>query len=133
MSARFASFLMLLFLDLPAAFDTVNHQVFCHNYNIVLELKDLLFQDLSLIFGDPRSLCASTTQVFLVVTWCCESLMVPLLDRFCTCCTLLHMYANNSQLYMSFKSSITSDIECFLSTLKSCVCAIEKWVLQNNL
>jgi len=67
MSARFASFLMLLFLDLPAAYDTVNHQVFCH-YQIVLELKDLLFQDLSLIFGGPRSLCASTTQDLPVVT-----------------------------------------------------------------
>ena len=33
----------------------------------------------------------------------------------------------------SFKSSIISDIERSLSILESCVCAIERWMLYNNL
>ena len=44
-----------------------------------------------------------------------------------------HMYADDTQLYMSFKSSITSDIERSRSILESCVCAIERWMLHNNL
>ena len=38
-----------------------------------------------------------------------------------------------TQLYMSLKSSITSDIERSRSTLESCVCAIERWMLHKNL
>ena len=34
---------------------------------------------------------------------------------------------------MSFRSSITSDIERSHSILESCVCAIERWMLHNNL
>ena len=44
-----------------------------------------------------------------------------------------HMYANDIQLYMSFKSSINSDLKRSRSTLVSCVCAIEPWMLHNNL
>ena len=43
------------------------------------------------------------------------------------------MYAGNTQLYMSFKSSITSDIERFRCNLESCVRAIERWMLHNSL
>ena len=43
------------------------------------------------------------------------------------------MYADDTQLYMSFKSSITSDIGHSRSILESCVCAIERWMLHNNL
>ena len=45
-----------------------------------------------------------------------------------------HMYAGNTHLYMSFKSSITSDIERSRN-LESydIVCAIEPWMLHNSL
>ena len=45
----------------------------------------------------------------------------------------LHMYADDTQMYMSFKSSITSDTERSRSILESCVYAIERWMLHNNL
>ena len=44
-----------------------------------------------------------------------------------------HMYADDTQMYVSFNSSITSDIERSRSILESCVCVIERWMLHNNL
>ena len=43
------------------------------------------------------------------------------------------MYADDTQLYTSFKLYINNDIERSCSILESCVCAIERWMLHNNL
>ena len=44
-----------------------------------------------------------------------------------------HFYADDTQLYVSFKSSISGDLSRAPSTLEACARDINKWMLCNKI
>ena len=134
---------MLLFLDLSAAFDTVNHQILLSRLSDRFGIKGTALSWFESYFkvrtqvvriNNSRSTCR---EVMFGVPQ--GSTLGPVLytaqlgDILREYGVRLHMYADDTQMYMSFKSSITSNIERSRSIRESCVCAIERWMLHNNL
>ena len=133
---------MLLFLDLSAAFDTVNHQVLLSRLSDRFGIKETVLSWFEsylqgrtqlVCINNSRSSCrdvmfgvpqGSTLRPFLYQLY-----TAPLGDILREYGVRFHKYADDTQLYMSFKSSITSDIDRSRSILESFVCAIERWML----
>ena len=44
-----------------------------------------------------------------------------------------HMYAHDSQVYITFKSADLEDLEIARGTLEQCIVDVNNWMLQNNL
>ena len=44
-----------------------------------------------------------------------------------------HMYADDSQVYITFKSNYLEDLEIARGTLEQCIVDVNNWMLQNNL
>ena len=44
-----------------------------------------------------------------------------------------HMYADDSQVYITFKSDDLEDLEIARGTLEQCIVDVNNWMLQNNL
>ena len=44
-----------------------------------------------------------------------------------------HLYADDTQIYITFKSSVTGEAELGRIRIEACVCDIDKWMLQNIL
>ena len=46
---------------------------------------------------------------------------------------LYHMYADDTQIYLTFKSSVLGDMELSRERVEACVRDIYRWMLYNNL
>lgn len=133
----------LTLLDLSAAFDTIDHQIllqrlegwfgvsgaalnwfssYLNNRSQRIKLGDCLSSEVPLQFGVPQG---SVLGPILF------TLYTSPLSQFITDHSIPHhLYADDSQLYVSF----TSDDSSFsLGKLQSCLSAVQKWMFSNKL
>ena len=57
----------------------------------------------------------------------------PLGDIMCHHGISYHMYADDTQIYLTFKSSVLADMEQSRERVEACVREIDQWMLHNNL
>ena len=104
---------MLLFLDLSAALDTVNHQVFLSRLSDSFGIKGTALSWFeSYLQGHTQFVCINNSRS----SFC--DMKVPLLDCFCTSCTLLHLVIYyKSMVYVFTWTLMTPSCTCHLSHL----------------
>ncbi len=133
----------LTLLDLSAAFDTIDHQIllqrlegwfavsgpaltwlssYLKNRTQQIKLGCYLSSELSLPFGVPQGSVLGP----LLFTLYTSPLSRVIADHSIP----HHLYADDSQLYVSFTSQ---DSTSSLSNLQSCLSAIQRWMFMNKL
>lgn len=137
---------LLLMLDLSAAFDTVDHRIFLHrlrdDFGIVgpalkwysTYLEDRSFRvfvsgeyshDFSMNYGLTQG---SVTGPFGFVVYTHDIGRILRHHNI-----LYHIYADDIQMYMIVDPNIPGDVQCALFKLSRCVADIQHWLIENKL
>lgn len=137
---------ILLMLDLSAAFDTVDHAILLHrlqsHFGITGNALKWFESYLSerhqcvyingtksswhdLLFGVPQGSVLGPI-LFTLYT----SPLGDIIRRHNLC---LHMYADDTQIYLSFKPSAEGQLSCAKSTIENCLVDIKQWMASNLL
>ena len=137
---------ILLLLDLPAAFDTVDHDILLsrlhERFGVTgkpfLWLQSYLSDRMQYVFVDGGTSLKHTLQcgvpqgsvlgpiLYLLFT-------SPLSDIVKKFNLSYHFYADDSQLYLSFQPTIPGDGDLAVSNIERCVLEIDHWMLVNRL
>ena len=136
----------LILLDLSSAFDTVDHCLSLQRLEVSFGVKETVLEWIrSYLTG--RTLKVSVGKVILSPV--ALSFDVPqgsilglILFTLYTCplgsiCTKhdinYHMYADDQEIYLSFKPSKAGDKEYCIRRLEMCISEIKKWMIVNKL
>ena len=133
-------------LDLSAAFDIVNHSILLERLatrygigGIALEwFRSYLSNRKSFVsvengLSNPRSLNCGVPQGSVLGPILFMLYTSPIGDIVRSYDINFHLYADDSQLYITFLTSSMSQLDNAKSTLEACVTEIDKWMLQNSL
>ena len=134
---------ILLLLDLSAAFDTIDHSIMLHRLSFRFGIKEKTLKSYlsdsrqavvvnaktsswhSLPFGAPQGSVLGPILFTMYIS--------PLGDLVRQHNVSYHMYADDTQLYLSFRSNDHESIEVGKSSIEQCVLAIKKWMASNFL
>ena len=136
----------LVLLDLLAAFDMVDHQILINRLTSMFGISGCALMLIrSYLTGrsqmvrvgesrsDPVTLCFGVLQgsvlgPILLILYTC-----PLGQIFKAHGLMYHLYADNSQLYLSFKSNTAGAQSVCLKTIENCIEDIRRWMTLNML
>ncbi|CAB4008980.1 Hypothetical predicted protein, partial [Paramuricea clavata] len=149
---------LLVTLDLSSAFDTVNHEIllcrlrnefgihgkvldwfksYLHNRGQQISIEGILSQRFDLDSGVPQGSCLGP---LLFIT---SGRLTPsrrlviyaskLFKIFEDQLPDTHGYADDTQLYLSFKPSLSTSQEDALCAMESCIDKIRRWMIQDKL
>ena len=142
-NSDFGNISILVLLDLSAAFDTIDHQILLDRLNISFGLSDCVLNWFKSYLTN-RTQCISVNNslsVSAVISYGVPqgSILGPLLYTIYTTplCKVIknhslnfHMYADDTQLYMSFPPS---NFKESISVVEGCVKDISDWMIVNKL
>ncbi len=133
----------LVLLDLSAAFDTVDHQILLGRLSDRVGVKGHALKWLTsyltgrrqqvLISGvksEPVSLTCGVPQGSVLGPVLFTIYTLPLGDIIRSHDLKYHLYADDTQLYLSFQSR---DVDQSLSRIESCISDIQSWMVRNRL
>ena len=137
---------MLLLLDMSAAFDIVDHSIllsrlstsfgingkalawfrsYLHNRSQFISINSYRSTNRPLTCGVPQGSVLGPILYLMYV-----SRVECIMHRHGVS---YHMYADDSQVYITFKSDDLEDLEIARGTLEQCIVDVNNWMLQKNL
>ena len=137
---------IMLLLDMSAAFDTVSHDILLSRLKVRFGVEDTVYNWFAsylsgrvqfVKIGNSRStsrrLNCGVPQGSVLGPLLYVLYTSPLGDIMRRHGVSYHLYADDNQLYMVFKSSIPGDAEQCQARVEACVRDIDHWMLLNNL
>ena len=134
----------LIMLDLLAAFDTLDHSILLDCFQYLFGLQDTVLSWLSSYLSDRRQhiiICdANSSEQHLPYGVTQGSVLGPLFFNMYTFSLSsvymrhglsYHMYADDTQLYISFNLKSIHDTESAFNSLKACFSDVQTWMKQN--
>ena len=115
---------LLVLLDLSSAFDTVGHTILLNRLQSHFRICDSSLSQ-HCQHGVPQGSCLGPLLFSLYTS--------PLFDLIRSHLTDMHCYADDTQVYLSFKPGSISPEDSAFSTIQSCISAIRSWLLTNKL
>ena len=137
---------LLVTLDLSSAFDTVNHEIllrrlhnefgihrkvldwfksYLHNRGQQISIEGILSQRFNLDSGVPQGSCLGPLLFIIYASKLFKIIEDQLPDS--------HGYADDTQLYLSFKPSLSTSQADALCLMESCIEKIRRWMIQDKL
>ncbi len=134
---------ILIMLDQSAAFDTVNQDILMQRFQAQYGITGSAYAWLDSYFrhrtqvvavsnksSDPRELVTGFPQGSVLGPFSYPAYTSPLFDIAREHGLGLHMYADDTQLYVSFKPD---QVDVNVQSLEECMKEIKKWMAQNHL
>ena len=130
---------VLVLLDLSSAFDTIDHEIMCSRLERSLGLsgnhylaarsqcasvEESLSEVLCLLFGVPQGSVLGLI-LFIIYT-------MPLSRIAQRYGIQMHMYADNTQSYVSYDVTDMEQRQEIIERLENCISDIQSWMITNN-
>ncbi|KAK3744261.1 hypothetical protein QZH41_007431 [Actinostola sp. cb2023] len=140
------SSVILLMLDLSAAFDTIDHSILLHRLSHRFGIKEKVLEWFESYLSDRRQAVVvnaiTSSWHYLPFGVPQGSVLGPILftmyispigDLVRRHNISYHMYADDTQLYLSFRSQDQASLDVAKSSMEQCFNAIKKWMHSNFL
>ena len=137
---------ILLLLDLSAAFDTIDHEILLSRlssrYGIIGEahkwfesyLKERTYRvHVSGGQSTIRTLRSGVPQGSILGPMLFSLYTAPIGDLLRSLDIDFHLYADDTQLYVTFKSNNSDDLIAAKLKIEECVCQLDEWLTMNKL
>ena len=136
----------VVFLDLSAAFDTVDHDMLLSRLETMFGINGLALQwfetyltgrtqsvKINSEMSEKKTLkcCVPQGSVLGPPLYCDYTIPLGIIIRLFL--ILFHMYADDSQLYKSISSTCEEDQQQGIRQLEECICEISDWMKKNKL